>query len=576
MPAQHDARRPIPAALPAAGAADSPASKHGAIPVFRDDAGPAGLAFVYDNDRTPLRRLPETMGGGLGLIDFDGDGLLDVYAVQGGRFPPPPGDTSPNGDRLFRNTGKGTFEDVSARSGIASFPRGFGHGVAVGDFDNDGRPDLFVTRWRSYALYHTKGDGTFEDATGRAGLGGDRGWPTSAAFADLDNDGDLDLYVCQYLRWDPSSSPPCPDGDRPGRHVYCVPRAFEAEPDRVFRNDGGRFVDVTAEAGFVDRDGRGLGVVAADLDGDGRPDIFVANDMTANNLHHNLGGFRFADIGVESGVASNAGGGYQAGMGIACGDLNGDGRPDLVVTNFYGESATFYENLGGCLFADRTAAVGLAAPTRFMLGFGASFLDANNDGRLDLAIANGHVNDYCPAIPYAMPAQLFLGTGGGRLVDASARAGACWSEPRVGRGLAVGDLDNDGRSDLLILTQNGPLSPRRSAAGPGRARGPPRRRRAQRDRLGGDAAEHSRGAASPKNEPSSGSEVAGPAGWNMIESETSTPRPPRVPQSQATSGWSMSPSRRGDGQQLGGVGGGGMGKRGGSSPGHRRGRSTEG
>jgi len=427
-------------------------------PAFRDDAATAGLRFIYDNDQSPLRRLPETMGGGLGLIDYDGDGWLDVYAVQGGRFPPPPGDASPNGDRLFRNNRDGTFEDVTERTGIAGFRRGFGHGVAVGDVDNDGHPDLFVTRWRSYALYRNKGDGTFEDATDRAGLGGERGWPTSAAFADLDGDGDLDLYVCHYLHWDPDRSPPCPDPDRPGQNLYCVPRAFESEPDRVYRNDGGTFVDVTREAGIVDPDGRGLGVVIADLDGDGRPDIFVANDMTANDLHRNLGGFRFEEVGESSGAASNSGGGYQAGMGIACGDVDGDGRPDLAVTNFYGESVTLYKNLGRGLFADRTAAAGLTAPTRYVLGFGASFLDADNDGRLDLAVANGHVNDFRPAVPYAMPAQLFLGAGRGRFVDASARAGACWPEHRVGRGLAVGDLDNDGRTDLLILSQGGPLA----------------------------------------------------------------------------------------------------------------------
>ena len=429
-----------------------------AVPAFRDDAGSAGLRFTYDNDQNPLRRLPETMGGGLGLIDYDGDGWLDVYAVQGGRFPPTSGPNGSDGDRLFRNRRDGTFEDATARAGIAAFPRGFGHGVAVGDIDNDGHPDLFITRWRSYALYRNRGDGTFEDATARLGLDGDRGWPTSAAFGDLDGDGDLDLYVCHYLHWDPDHSSPCPDPDHPGGHVYCVPRAFASESDHVFRNDGGRFVDVTTESGLSDDDGRGLGVVIADLDGDGRADVFVANDMTANDLHRNLGGFRFEEVGLASGVASNAGGGSQAGMGIACGDIDGDGRPDLAVTNFYGESVTLYKNLGEGLFADRTSAAGLAAPTRYMLGFGTSFLDANNDGRLDLAVANGHVNDYRPALPYAMPAQLFLGAGDGRFTDASTTAGACWSEPRVGRGLAVGDLDNDGRSDVLILTQNGPLA----------------------------------------------------------------------------------------------------------------------
>jgi hypothetical protein len=426
--------------------------------VFRERAEASGLKFVYDNDQSPLRRLPETMGGGLGLIDYDGDGWLDVYVVQGGRFPPDSAERAPNGDRLFRNKRDGTFEDVSKRSGIAAFRRGFGHGVAVGDIDNDGYPDLFVTRWRSYALYRYRGDGTFEDATERLGLGGERGWPTSAAFADLDDDGDLDLYVCHYLHWDPEGSPPCPDPDHPGRNLYCVPRGFEAERDHLFRNDGNRFVDVTDAAGIFDRDGRGLGVVVIDLDGDGRPDIYVANDMTQNFLFRNLGGMRFEETGESSGAGSNASGGYQAGMGIACGDPNGDGRPDLVVTNFYGESLTLYSNLGGGLFSDRTAAAGLTGPSRFMLGFGAWFLDANNDGRLDLALSNGHVNDYRPAIPYAMPAQLFLGTDAGRMFDASDRAGSCWTEERVGRGLAAGDLDNDGRPDVLILSQGGPLA----------------------------------------------------------------------------------------------------------------------
>jgi len=427
------------------------------VPTFRDDAEPAGLGFVYDNDQSPLRRLPETMGGGVGLIDYDDDGRLDVYCVQGGKFPT--GTESPGGgDRLFRNRGDGTFEDVTERSGIASFRRGFGHGVAVGDYNNDGRSDLFVTRWGGYALYRNKGDGTFEDASDRAGLGGERGWPTSAAFADLDADGDLDLFVCHYLRWSPTDSAPCPDPGRPGTYVYCVPRAFESEPDRLFRNDGGRFVDVSTEAGIIDKDGRGLGVVLADLDDDGRVDIYVANDMTANFLYRNLGGLRFEEIGLISGAGTNGEGGYQAGMGIACGDLDGDGLPDLAVTNFYGESTTLFHNNGGGLFADWTATAGLMVPSRHVLGFGASFLDADDDGRLDLVTANGHVNDYRPAIPYEMPAHLYLGAGGGRLVEVSRRAGDCWTIPRVGRGLAVGDLDNDGRQDVLIVSQSGPLA----------------------------------------------------------------------------------------------------------------------
>ena len=434
-----------------------------AVPVFRDDAEAAGLRFTYDSARSPRRRLPETMGGGLGLIDYDGDGLLDVYAVQGTRMPPDPPDPSPaGGDRLFRNKGDGTFEDVTVRAGLAAFPRGYGHGVSVADFDNDGRPDLFVTRLRSYALYRNKGDGTFEDVTDRAGLGGPRFWPTSSAFADLDNDGDLDLYVCHYLDYDPVRAVSCPDPDHPGQNFYCAPRAFNALSDHVFRNDGGHFVDVSEASGVTaaDRDGRGLGVVACDLDDDGRIDLYVANDMTANYLFHNLGGMKLAETGLTAGAGSSADGGYQAGMGLACGDVDGDGLPDLAVTNFFGESTSVYRNLGGGQFADRTAATGMTRSTRFLLGFGLSFLDADNDGRLDLVQANGHVNDYRPAKAYGMPSQLFLGTGDGRLVEVAGtgRAGACWQVERVARGIAVGDLDNDGRLDVLILSQNSPLA----------------------------------------------------------------------------------------------------------------------
>jgi tetratricopeptide (TPR) repeat protein len=423
---------------------------------FVDEAEAAGLRFVHDNGESPGRQLPETMDGGLALIDYDGDGRLDVYAVQGGPFPPVPA-VRPAGDRLFRNKGDGTFEDVTRAAGIEALARGYGHGAAVGDIDNDGHPDLFLTRWRAYQLLRNKGDGTFEDATARWGLGGARDWPTSAAFADLDGDGDLDLYVCHYLRWDPDHPRACRD-ESTGTHHYCNPRDFPSEPDHLFRNDGGRFVDVTAEAGIVDKDGRGLGVVAADLDGDGKVDLYVANDTTANFLFLNLGGMRFREAGHEAGVASGADGGDQASMGIACGDFDGDGRPDLAVTNFYDEATTYYQNLGGGQFADRTAAVGLRAATRYVLGFGLAWLDADGDGRLDLAEANGHVNDGRPRLPYAMPAQLLRGVAPGRLVDVSDRAGAAWGVPRLGRALVAGDLDDDGRPDVLIQSLNAPLA----------------------------------------------------------------------------------------------------------------------
>ncbi len=428
---------------------------HGPTPWFEDGARAAGLEFVLDNGLSPDHQLPEMSCGGVGLLDFDGDGRLDVYCVQGGRFPPDRADPS-SGDRLFRNRGDGTFEDASERTGIAAMPRGYGHGIAVGDYDGDGRPDLFVTRWRSYALYHNKGDGTFEDATARAGFAGDRDWPTSAAFADFDGDGDLDLYVAHYGAWDEVHPRICKDPT--GRYVAaCDPRVVEPRPDHMFQNINGKFVDMTSEAGIVDREGRGLGVLAADFDGDGRVDVFVANDTTANFLFRNLGGFRFEECALSSGLAASAQGGYQAGMGVARGDLDGDGLLDLAVTNFLGESTTFYHNLGHGLFADHTAAAGLAAPSRGVLGFGAVVFDANNDGRLDLMTANGHVSDHRPLFPYAMKSQLYLGSGRGRMVEVSAQAGPAFEPLYVGRALAVGDLDSDGRLDVVMAAQNDPL-----------------------------------------------------------------------------------------------------------------------
>jgi tetratricopeptide (TPR) repeat protein len=436
---------------------------------FRDDAPRVGLGFRFESGETAIHQFPALMGGGVGLLDYDGDGWLDVYCVQGGPFPPPAREgtafqarsdhgqdaRAAQGDRLFRNRRDGTFEDVTDRAGIAGLSRGYGHGVAVGDYDNDGRPDLFLTRWRAYALYRNRGDGTFEDVTEPAGLGGDRDWPTSAAFADFDGDGDLDLYVCHYLRWNAEDPQICRDAQTQV-YIACRPRDFPALPDHLFRNDGGRFVDVTAAANLVDSLGPGLAVVAADLDGDGKLDLFVANDQWANYLFRNRGGLQFEEVGHAAGVAANAGGGYQAGMGIACGDLDGDGRPDLAVTNYLGESTSLFHNLGAGLFHDRTAASGLAIPSRDLLGFGASFLDGDNDGHLDLVTANGHLHEVA-GLPYKMPVQLLAGDGG-RFHDVTATAGSALAVLRIGRGLAVGDLDNDGRLDALVVDHKGPLA----------------------------------------------------------------------------------------------------------------------
>jgi tetratricopeptide (TPR) repeat protein len=425
-------------------------------PVFRDDAQASGLRFFHDNGhtRTPFPP-PELMCGGVALFDYDRDGWLDVYVVQAGPFPPRES-TSYEGDRLYHNKGDGTFEDVTEPTGIAGFRRGYGNGVTCGDFDNDGWPDLFVTRWRSYALYRNRGDGRFEDVTERAGFAGDRDWPTSAAFADLDGDGDLDLYVCHYFVYDPKNPKRCHRADSPGGSE-CMPLDYPSLPDHVFRNDGGKFHDVTAQAGFTDPNGRGLGVVAAHLDDDDQIDLFVANDMTANYLFVNRGGFHFEEAGHTAGVAASADGFYKSGMGVACGDLDGDGLTDLAVTNFYGESITYFRNIGAGYFADQTAQIGMLAPTRPLLGFGHAFLDTNNDGRLDDLSANGHIFDGRPRIPFAMPLALLAGTPSGRLADVSARAGEPFGPLHLGRGLAIGDLDNDGRIDAIVLAQNEPL-----------------------------------------------------------------------------------------------------------------------
>jgi hypothetical protein len=425
------------------------------VPSFLDAAPEMGLVFRFENGRTARRQLPETMSGGVALFDYDGDGWLDVYVVQGGEFPPR-GDAL-SADRLFHNRGGGEFEDVSESLGIASLRGGYGLGVTAGDVNNDGRPDLVITRFGSCALLLNRGGERFEDATREWGLESESGWPSSAALADLDQDGALDLFVCHYARWDPQNPRICRSPEDRAI-VYCPPAGLEGEADRLYRNDGGRFVDVTAESGIDDSGARGLGVVAADLDGDGLLDLFVANDMNANLAFRNLGGMRFEEAAAHQGLASNAGGGYLAGMGVACGDLDGDGLVDLAVTNFFGESTRFYHNLGSGQFADHSAAIGLEAPSRYMLGFGAAFADLNNDSHLDLITTNGHVDDLRPRAPYAMPAQLFAGTGGGRLRDVSAAAGAAVSTPRLGRGLAVGDLDNDGLLDVVVVDQGGALA----------------------------------------------------------------------------------------------------------------------
>lgn len=427
-------------------------------PIFVDRAELSGLTFTFDYGASVIRQLPETMCGGLALLDFDRDGWLDVFVLQSGPVEPGRDDGPSTGDRLFRNQGDGTFLDVTESAGLPTAWQGVGNGVTVGDMDNDGYPDLFLTRLDHYTLYRNRGDGTFEDVTRAWNLDGPRDWPTSSAFADIDDDGDLDLYVCHYLAWDPRNPRTCRDPNT-NAYTYCDVRLFPATHDRLFRNDGDRFVEVTDDAGIVDEDGRGLGVLAADLNRDSHIDFYVANDTTANFYFRNQGDGTFVEDGHLAGLAGDAGGGYQAGMGIAAGDLNHDGWLDLAVTNFLGESTTYYQNLGDDLFADRSQATGLYAASRNRLGFGVAFLDYDHDTHLDYMSVNGHVQEIQDdGYPRRMPMQLLAGSSSLRWTDVSRGLDSPLATPRVGRGLVLGDLDRDGRLDALVLSYDRPLA----------------------------------------------------------------------------------------------------------------------
>lgn len=433
-------------------------------PRFRDVAAESGLIFRFDSGSRGKHDLPEIMGGGVALIDFDGDGRLDVYLTNGGpivrdgkRADPP--------CRLFRNEGAWRFRDVTATAGAPG--PSYAMGAAVGDYDGDGRDDLLVTGWRDQRLYRNLGAGRFADVTEKAGVASTL-WGTSAAFADLDGDGDLDLYVCNYLDYDPDHAPFCSAPD--GKADYCGPEVFDAQPDRLYRNNGdGTFTDVSIDAGLDDRDGRGLGVLMADLAGDGKPDIYVANDGTACRLYENLGGLRFRDVAVKAGVAFDGSGRALAGMGVAAGDIDGDGRVDLAVGNFLGRSTVGFLARGEGLYADESAALGLVAGTRPVLGFGLALEDFDGDGALDLLQANGHVLDRARlGEPLAMKATLLRGNSG-RFVDAAPAGGPFFARPVVGRGLAVGDLDGDGRLDAVVAALDGPAAVLRNVSTGGRS-----------------------------------------------------------------------------------------------------------
>jgi hypothetical protein len=421
---------------------------------FVNEAQQAGLTLVNHSGSPEKNTINETVGNGICLADFDGDGFLDIFIPNG----QPEGKATARSG-LYRARGDGTYEERAEAAGVAL--QGFwAQGCAAADYDGDGRIDLFVTGFGRYVLLRQTSPLRFSDVTAAAGLSGGRGWSTGAAFADYDGDGRLDLYVSHYVDYD-SSSPPLPKvGSGPncmyrGHPVMCGPRGLKPQAGRLFRNvGGGRFKDVTAETGLVPQSvGYGLGAVWSDLDDDGDLDLFVATDSTPNYLVRNDHG-RFTDIGTMSGVAFSEEGRTQASMGVDAGDFDGDGRFDLVITNFSHDYSTLYHNEGGMLFADVSLPSGFGPPTMPMLGWGVHFLDYDDDGRRDLFEANGHVYPGIDALnlgtTWLQPSQLFHNEGGMRFREVGALSGPAFAERHSARGSAVGDLDNDGDPDLVI------------------------------------------------------------------------------------------------------------------------------
>ncbi len=421
---------------------------------FVDVAQPAGIRFRHYNGASPEKYVIETMGSGAAFLDYDGDGWLDIFLVNGGAVPghPAPG---PVRHALYRNLGDGKFQEVTEKAGVGGNGH-YGMGVAAADYDNDGHTDLFVTAFKRNALYRNRGDGTLEEVTDRAGVSGGK-WSSSAAFLDYDRDGDLDLFVARYVDFDFSNNITC--GDRARRvRAYCHPDVYDGLTNLLYRNNGdGTFTDVSEASGVAAHVGKGLGVVAADLDEDGWIDLYVANDSVRNSLFRNRGDGSFEEIGVRMGVAYDDGGRPQAGMGTAAGDYDGDGRLDLIVTNLDHEYNNLYRNTGS-LFADVAYATGFGPPSLPFVGWGTEWFDMENDGDLDVLIVNGHVVDNVqqlrPDSRYPQPKLLFENQGG-RLRDVTAGHGAALLTPQVSRGAAFGDYDNDGDVDVLVLNLGG-------------------------------------------------------------------------------------------------------------------------
>jgi hypothetical protein len=436
----------------------TPMAQSGPI-TFEEIAAQSGLNFSIDSSPTPQKNQIETMVAGVALIDYDGDGYQDIFFVNGAAIPSLEKEGPQYKNRLFHNNGDGTFTDVTDKAGVGG--DGFDMGVAVGDYDNDGRPDLYVVGVTKNHLFHNNGDGTFTDVTDKAGVGGGiyngkKMWSVAAAWVDYNNDGLLDLFVSNYVKWEVNKDPDCRVADI---RNYCSPLLYEQLPNTLYRNNGdGTFTDVSVETGIAQHLGRGMGVAIADYDGDGFMDIFVANDDSPNFLFHNVGGKRFEEVAVSSWVAYNPSGKTVSGMGTDFRDVNNDGRPDIWFTALPTELFPLFINRGGGEFEDATTSSGLAWAAQNMAGWSNAIVDLDNDGWKDLFAARSNVLD--PVIAsgrsYQEPNAVFRNLGNGKFQDVSATAGAAFQVPALHRGAAVGDLFNDGRMDVVVSVLNGP------------------------------------------------------------------------------------------------------------------------
>jgi enediyne biosynthesis protein E4 len=409
----------------------------------------SGITWVHTNAMSPERYLPETMGPGVAFLDYDNDGWMDIYMVNSGPcdFYTP---ARPLKNALYRNNRDGTFTDVTDKAGVAGGT--FGMGVAVGDYDNDGHPDILVTAYGRCILYHNNGNGTFTDVTDKAGVAAP-GWTTSAVWFDYDDDGRLDLFLCSFVEFGVGKHVFCGD-NKLGKRYYCIPRIFKPTPSRLFHNNGdGTFTETGVGTDIQRSLGKALGVVATDINNDGRLDLFVANDTVQNFLFANRGQGKWEEIGLPSEVGFSANGQARSGMGVDSADFDQDGWQDLFVANVDQEMYSLYRNTRDESFADVAHTNDVAQATRLMSGWGLKFFDVDNDGHLDLLLANGHPDDqvdqYAGQVRYKEPLLLFKNDGT-RLRNVSKDAGAVFQKSFPARGLAVGDFDNDGRLDVLI------------------------------------------------------------------------------------------------------------------------------